>query len=83
MNLHCLPLTFTVAKPQTLDTMEAVFATARRGGCQLKALQLRSRTHDDVVSLELQAPDPDLLALFLARLRNLVDVEEITRMYVA
>lgn len=75
--MNQLALTFTIDRQATLDTMEAVLAIARRGGLQLAALQLRTRAHDDSAYLELLAPDPDLLDLFLARLGNLIGVSDI------
>ena len=78
MNPHRLPLTFAVAKPHTLDAMEAVLAIARRGGCQLASLQLRDGPDTSHVALELHAPEPELLDLFLARLHNLHDIDQIT-----
>ena len=77
MNPHNLPLSFAVGKPQTLDALEAVLAIARRGNCQLASLQLRDGDHANHVALELTAPDPDLLDLFLTRLHNLFDISEI------
>jgi acetolactate synthase regulatory subunit len=77
MNPHSLPLTFAVGKPQTLDALEAVLAIARRGGCQLASMQLRDGDGANHVALELLAPDPDLLDLFLTRLHNLFDITDI------
>jgi acetolactate synthase regulatory subunit len=77
MNPHSLPLTFAVGKPQTLDALEAVLAIARRGNCQLASLQLRDGGGANRVALELLAPDPDLLDLFLTRLHNLFDITDI------
>jgi hypothetical protein len=71
MNQH---LTFFVDKGQTLDALEAALAIARRGGLQLAGLQLRSREQDDAVDLCLQAGEPGLLDLFLARLHNVIGI---------
>jgi acetolactate synthase regulatory subunit len=71
MNQH---LTFLVDKRQTIDALEATLAIARRGGLQLCALQLRSREQHDAIYLELQASEPNLLDLFLARLRNVIGI---------
>ncbi len=67
-------LTFFVAKGHTLDALEAALAIARRGGLQLAGLQLHSRAQDDAVDLCLQAGEPDLLDLFLARLHNVIGI---------
>jgi acetolactate synthase regulatory subunit len=77
MNDSLLPLSFSVEKDHTLGTMEAVLAIARRGGLRLGAMQLRSREADDRIYLELLAPEPDLLNLFMARLQNQVGVDSI------
>jgi hypothetical protein len=74
MNESLLPVNFSVDKDRTLDTMEAVLAIARRGGLRLGAMQLRSLDQDDRVYLELHAPDPDMLDLFMARLHNQIGV---------
>ena len=67
-------LTFFVDKGQTLDALEAALAIARRGGLQLSSLQLRSGAADDAVYLCLQAGEPGLLELFLARLHNVIGI---------
>jgi acetolactate synthase regulatory subunit len=77
MNANHLPLSFKIEKDSTLDVMEAVLAIARRGGLQLGALQMRSHPQADAVFLELLAPEADLLALFLTRLRNVIGVHDI------
>lgn len=70
-------LTFFVDKGQTLDALEAALAIARRGGLQLASLQLRSRDADDAVDLCLQAGEPGLIDLFLARLHNVIGIADI------
>lgn len=77
MNQHRLPITFAVGKPHTLEVMEAVLAIARRGGCQLASLVLRDGEHANHVALELLAPEPELLDLFVTRLNNLFDIAKI------
>jgi hypothetical protein len=67
-------LTFFVEKRQTLDALEAVLAIARRGGLQLSGLQLNSRDADDAVHLSVQAGEPGLLELFVARLHNVIGI---------
>ena len=76
--MHQLTVTFSIDPGDALGTLEAVLAIARRGGLQLGALELRSHAR-----LELRAPDPDLLDLFLARLHNQIGVQELSRMHVA
>ena len=73
-----LPLSFSVASRDTLDTLEAVLAIARRGGLRLAALKVHARSDAcDEVDLILAAVEADLLDLFLARVRNLFCVEEL------
>jgi hypothetical protein len=82
MHNHHLPhqrhISFHVDKRQTLDALEMALAIARRGGLGLHALQLRSREDADAIFLDLHAPDPDLLELFIARLRNVVGIDGVT-----
>jgi hypothetical protein len=73
MNTALLPLTFTLDRDATLDTLEAVLAIARRGGLQLTSLECRQQQ----VALELAAPDSDLLTLFQNRLHNVIGVNDI------
>jgi acetolactate synthase regulatory subunit len=80
MNSANLPLIFSVEKDSALDTLEAVLAIARRGGLRLDTLNLHPAEQDDIVSVELQAPDPDLLDLFVARLHNVIGVHNIIRL---
>jgi hypothetical protein len=75
--MHQLTVTFSIDPGDTLGTLEAVLAIARRGGLQLGTLELRSQAR-----LELRAPDPDLLDLFLARLHKQIGVQELSRMHV-
>lgn len=70
-------LTFLLEPAGTLDTLESVFAIARRGGLRLRRLRLDPKGADDFVYLRLSADDPDLLDLFRARLANLIGVHEI------
>lgn len=74
MDYSHLPLTFSLDHNGTLDTLEAVLAIARRGGLRLAKLSL-----DDLkVAIELRADDADLLALFSARLHNVIGVYDIS-----
>ncbi|MES2295649.1 MAG: hypothetical protein V4582_01345 [Pseudomonadota bacterium] len=72
---HQRQISFHVDKRQTLDALEMALAIARRGGLGLHSLQLRSREDADAIFLDLHAPDPDLLELFIARLRNVVGID--------
>jgi acetolactate synthase regulatory subunit len=72
-------LTFCTDKDTTIDTLEAVLATARRGGLHLARLQMHARDPHDQVVLELIARDSDLLDLFVHRVRNLFGVYSIER----
>lgn len=81
MNPAHLALTFCVDKNGTLDALEAVLAIARRGGLQLAALQLRSLPTQDSVFLDLQAAEPDLLDLFMARLHNVIGIDSVEKLY--
>ncbi len=75
-----LTLTFSVDKDSCLDTLEAVFAIARRAGLGLARLQLNAHVAHDTVQMALQAPDPDRLALFEARVRQLVGAYDLETM---
>lgn len=74
-----LPLSFSVEHGTTFDTLEAILAIARRGGLRLARLHVQASTAADCVSIDLLADDPDLLALFEARLHNVIGVEDIVR----
>jgi hypothetical protein len=83
--MYPLTVTFFIDPDDSLGTLEAVLAIARRGGLQLAALELHVRAR-----LDLHAPDPDLLDLFLARLHRQIGVDAIasttqglSRMHVA
>ncbi len=77
MNEHHLPLSFSLVAAETLDTLEAVLAIARRGGLRLVYLHVVDTERATDVALTLCAADADPLALFLARLNNLVGVHDI------
>jgi hypothetical protein len=68
-----LPLSFSIDPDSTLDTLEMVLAIARRIGLHLAQLQLRGSQ----AYLELHAADDDPLALFCARLHNVIGVYDI------
>jgi hypothetical protein len=68
-----LPLTFCIDPDSTLDTLEMVLAIARRIGLHLAHLQLRGNQ----AFLELHAAEHDPLALFCARLHNVIGVHDI------
>ena len=77
MNCAHLPLTFSVDNDTTLDILEAVLAIARRGGLRLSRLHVQAAPAADLVRMDLLADDPDLLALFAARLGNVIGVADI------
>ena len=68
-----LPLSFSLEPGSPLDTLEMVLAIARRIGLRLAHLQLRG----ELVFLDLHGADEDALALFRARLHNLIGVHDI------
>jgi len=70
--MHQLTVTFSVDPAHAFDTLEAVLAIARRGGLQLGALDYCRHARVDLL-----APDPRLLDLFLARLCNQIGVDAI------
>lgn len=74
MTLHRLPLSFTIDPDSPFDTLEMVLAVARRIGLRLFHLRVR----DERVYLELGAGDDDALALFSARLENVIGVHDIS-----
>ena len=69
-----LPLSFSIDPDSTLDTLEMVLAIARRIGLHLAHLELRGAGR---VCIELRAFDPDALALFCARLHNVIGVHQV------
>lgn len=73
MTSASLPLSFCIDPERTLDTLEMVLAIARRIGLHLTQLQLQGNR----AFLELEAADDDPLALFCARLHNVVGVHDI------
>lgn len=73
-------LTFLLEPAGTLDTLEAILATARRGGLTLGGLRLHRAGRDDLVYLRLRSDDADLLDLFTLRLNNIIGVHEIRRL---
>lgn len=70
-------LTLTLEHPDTLDTLEAVLATARRGGLELHALHLVRHAHDTAVALAIGTNDADRIDLFKHRLRNIIGVLDV------
>jgi hypothetical protein len=69
-----LPLRFSIDQDSTLDTLEMVLAIARRIGLRLAHLELRGAGQ---VCLELRAGEADALALFCARLHNVIGVHDV------
>jgi acetolactate synthase regulatory subunit len=76
---YTLPLSFSVEPDSTLDTLEMVLAVARRIGLRLAQLELRPANQ---VFIDLHAADDDALALFCARLHNVIGVHDV-HMHVA
>ena len=77
MTLTLLPLTFCVEKECPIGTLEAVLATARRGGLHLVSLHVQQGDFTDMVAIELGATERHLLDLFYRRLENIVNVSAI------
>jgi hypothetical protein len=69
-----LSLSFSIDPDSTFDTLEMVLAIARRIGLQLTRLELRAGQR---VFIALRADDDDPLALFRARLHNVIGVDEV------
>jgi hypothetical protein len=69
-----LSLSFSIDPDSTFDTLEMVLAIARRIGLQLAKLELRAGAR---VFIALRADDADPLALFCARLHNVIGVHEV------
>lgn len=68
-----LPLSFSVDPDSTFDTLEMVLAIARRIGLRLDRLEVDAAR----VFIDLHAGDPDPLALFHARLNNVIGVHDV------
>lgn len=73
MNCARLPLSFCVDPDTKFDTLEMVLAIARRIGLHLARLELEA----DQVFIDLHAGEPDPLALFHARLNNVIGVYDV------
>ncbi len=71
-----LPLSFSVDNDAIFDTLEAVLAIARRGGLHLSSLHLHDG-NSGRVCMELLAPEPCPLDLFVARLHNVIGVHDL------
>lgn len=69
-----LSLSFSIDPDSTFDTLEMVLAIARRIGLHLAYLELRA---GERVFIALHAGDHDPLALFCARLHNVIGVHEV------
>lgn len=69
-----LSLSFSIDPDSPFDTLEMVLAIARRIGLQLAQLELRAGAR---VFIALRADDDDPLALFCARLHNVIGVHEV------
>ncbi|QYF92084.1 hypothetical protein KY495_15045 [Massilia sp. PAMC28688] len=75
-------LTFLLEPDCTLDILEAVLATARRGGLHLGALRVHNKERNNAVHLRVRVGDPHLLDLFELRLNNIIGVHELCRVTV-
>ena len=78
MRHHHLPLHFSIPNEDALNILEAVLAIARRGGLELGALRLHSGAHAAKVCLQVRASERELIDLFLARLHNVIGIEELS-----
>ena len=83
MNADLHTLTFAIDPQAAFDTLEAVLATARRGGLDLSSLYIEAATAEMTV----RTTEPDRFALFRARVDNLAGIlhseEKVARMHVA
>lgn len=78
MNDTRLSLTFYLSQADSFDTLEAVLATARRGGLTMHAMHVINADAERMHTvLALKANCPELLDLFVARLHNLYCVEDV------
>lgn len=68
-----LPLSFSVDPDSTFDTLEMVLAIARRIGLRLARFEFDGAR----VVLDLHAGDADPLALFHARLNNVIGIYDV------
>lgn len=68
-----LPLAFSLDPDSTFDTLEMVLAIARRIGLHLARLEFDAGR----VCIDLHAGDDDPLALFRARLDNVIGVHDV------
>lgn len=69
-----LSLSFSIDPDSTFDALEMVLAIARRIGLHLAHLELRGSAK---VVIDLRAAGPDPLALFHARLNNVIGVYDV------
>lgn len=68
-----LPLSFSIDPDSTFDTLEMVLAIARRIGLRLARLEVDAGQ----VLIDLHAGHADPLALFHARLNNVIGVHDV------
>ncbi|MES3023333.1 MAG: hypothetical protein V4857_17355 [Pseudomonadota bacterium] len=74
-----LSIHFSVSAEHAFNALEAVLAIARRGGLSIGALKVEPAgpAGAHVVWLELRASEEDPLALFLARLQGVFDIDDL------
>ena len=77
MNPTTLSLSFCIDHADPMSTLEAVLATARRGGLTLARLTFTEGPKVYQALIGVQADDPDQLGLFQLRLNNLLDISNV------
>ncbi len=77
MDTTTFSLTFSIARCDPMGTLEAVLATARRGGIELVSLTFAEGSHTDTAAMRVRSDEADRLELFLLRLGNLFDVSNL------
>lgn len=77
MNPTTLSLSFCIDHADPMSTLEAVLATARRGGLTLARLTFTEGPMVHQALIGVQANEPDQLELFLLRLNNLLDISKV------
>lgn len=78
MDPTTLSLNFCVARNDPMSTLEAVLATARRGGLTLTGFTYTAGDDRHSAAIEVQADDANRLELFVLRLGNVIDISNVT-----
>ncbi|PWF54777.1 hypothetical protein [Massilia glaciei] len=75
-----LDVRFSVPAEHAFNALETVLAIARRGALSLFSLELgpAGTKGDHVVRLALRADEADPLALFMLRLQNVIDIDNVS-----